>query len=79
MGRIVFDRTGAGGYFDVDLEWTPGPEQAPRPGGAPPAILDSSATPIFTALREQLGVRLEGSRAPLEVVVIDSAQLPTPN
>lgn len=79
VGRVVFDRTGASGYFDVDLEWTPGPEQVPRPGGPPSALVDSSATPIFTALREQLGVRLEGSRAPLEVVVIDSAQLPTPN
>ena len=63
VGRIVFDRTALDGYFDVDLEWAPGPEQEP---------------PI-TALREQLGLKLEGARAPIEIVVIDAAEPPTPN
>jgi uncharacterized protein (TIGR03435 family) len=78
-GRIVFDRTALTGYFDIDLEWNPGQEQVPRAGVAPPAAIDPSAPPIFTAIREQLGLRLEGSRAPIELVVIDSAEPPAPN
>jgi uncharacterized protein (TIGR03435 family) len=42
-------------------------------------VSDASLPPIFTAIREQLGLRLEGSRAPVEVVVIDSAERPAPN
>jgi uncharacterized protein (TIGR03435 family) len=78
-GRIVFDRTALPGYYDVDLEWTPGQEQAPRAGGAPPPAVDASAPSIFTAIREQLGLRLEGSRAAVEMVVIDAADRPTPD
>lgn len=77
-GRIVFDRTGLTGYYDVDLEWTPGQERL-RPEGAPVPIIDSSAPPIFTAVREQLGLRLQGSRAPVELVAIDAAERPTGN
>jgi uncharacterized protein (TIGR03435 family) len=78
-GRIVFERTGLTGYFDVDLDWNPGQEQESRAGGAPDPVIDPSAPPIFTAIREQLGLRLEGSRAAVEVVVIDSAELPSAN
>ena len=78
-GRIVFDRTGLTGYYDIDIEWTPGQEQAPRVAGAPPPAVDGSAPSIFTAIREQLGVRLEGSRAALEMVVIDGADRPAPD
>lgn len=65
-GRIVFDRTGLSGYFDLDLEWAPHQD-------------DPSMPPIFTAIREQLGLRLEGSRAPVEMVVVVSAERPTTN
>jgi uncharacterized protein (TIGR03435 family) len=78
-GRIVSDRTGLTGYFDLDLNWTPGQEALPRPGGAPEPVVDTGAPPLFTAIREQLGLRLEGARADVEVVVIDSAEPPTPN
>ena len=64
--RIVFDRTGLTGYFDLDLEWAPSQD-------------DPSTTPIFTAIREQLGLRLEGSRAPIEMVVVVSAERPSGN
>lgn len=77
-GRIVLDRTGLTGYYDADLDWSPGQEQILQPG-APPPTVDPSAPPVFTAIREQLGLRLEGSRAPIEVVVIDSAEPPTRN
>ena len=78
-GRIVFDRTGLTGYFDVDLEWAPGQEQAPRDDNAPPVTLDPSLPPIFTAVREQLGLRLESSRAPIDMVVVVSAERPAAN
>ena len=78
-GRIVFDHTGLSGYFDIDLEWNPGQEQTPRPDGAPAQTINPSAPPIFTAIREQLGLRLEGGHAPIEVVVVHAAERPAPN
>jgi len=63
VGRIVLDRSGLVGYFNVDLEWTP----------------DPVASSLFTALREQLGVKMESGRGPVDVVVIDSIDSLTPN
>jgi uncharacterized protein (TIGR03435 family) len=81
--RPVIDKTSLNGLFDIKLEWTPGAEATPLPFGpnpnAPPPPPDDSAVTIFTAVQEQLGLRLEGARRPIEVVVIDSAQKPTEN
>ncbi|OFV93633.1 MAG: hypothetical protein A3G76_06170 [Acidobacteria bacterium RIFCSPLOWO2_12_FULL_65_11] len=78
--RVVLDRTGLTGNFDLDLTWTP--DQIPQgpPGGAPagappPPALDGPS--LFTALQEQLGLKLESIRGPVEVVVIDSVEQPT--
>jgi uncharacterized protein (TIGR03435 family) len=74
-GRPVVDRTGLTGAFDFDLEWTSGPTaQAP---GTTPSPDDGPS--IFTALQEQLGLRLESGRGPFEVVVIDDIRRPTPD
>jgi uncharacterized protein (TIGR03435 family) len=59
------NRTGLKGEFDVDLEWAPTP--------------DSDGVPIFTAVREQLGLRLEPASTTLDVVIIERAERPTPN
>ena len=75
-GRIVMDRTELRGYFDVDLEWTPDPPQAPR---SPDAPEPGTQAGIVTAIREQLGLRLEDARTSVEVVVIDAAERPTAN
>jgi len=64
-GRPVLERTGLSGLFDVDLEWTPTP--------------DADGISIFTALREQLGLRLETTSAQLPVIVIGHAERPTEN
>jgi bla regulator protein BlaR1 len=78
-GRVVLDKTGLAGGFDISLTWTP--EQGPqRPPGAPDvAPIDPNGPSIFTALQEQLGLKLDGQRGPVEVLVIDRAEHPTPN
>lgn len=78
--RTVLDRTGLAGAYDVDLTYSPenvvyvvkgGPVQT---AGAPGEGLS-----LFTAVREQLGLKLESARGPSEVVVIESAAMPTPD
>ena len=71
-GRFVIDRTGLNGTYDLDLKWTP--DQALTPGAATGAATDG--TSLFAALQEQLGLKLEAQRAPVEVLVIDSADRP---
>ena len=75
LGSAVIDNTGLSGEFDFNLEWTPdlGENSAvgPTPTGDGPSI--------FTALAEQLGLRLVAQRVPADVIVIDSAQRPSPN
>jgi uncharacterized protein (TIGR03435 family) len=76
LQRVVLDRTGLVGRFDVDLALTP--EQMRRPDApGPNASLDGPS--IFTTLQEQLGLKVESRRGPVEVVVIDAAEHPTEN
>lgn len=86
LGRPVVDRTGLTGNYDFSLKWTPDPEQLARlgPGGPPgpePASvpLDAVGPTIFTALEEQLGLKLESAKGPLPVTVIDHAEKPSEN
>ena len=83
VGRPVADRTGLAGNFDVTLEWTPDPV-APSLFGrdtAPtqPAAPTDDAVSIFTAIQEQLGLRLSPTQGPVEVVVIDAVERPSPD
>jgi len=74
-GRQVVDHTGFTGTFDVQFPFAPlTPETGA--GAAPP---DGSAPSFFTALQEQLGLKLEATRGPVEVLVIDTISEPTPN
>lgn len=81
IDRIIVDRTGVTGTFDVDLRWTP--ETAPTGGATDPApapSADVNALPsLFTALQEQLGLTLERTTGPVDLLVIDHAEPPTPN
>jgi uncharacterized protein (TIGR03435 family) len=78
VGREVVDRTGLTGEFDFDLQFaTPATSAAPD-RGVPIAPLDEAAS-VFTALQEQLGLKLESTRGQLELMVIDSAERPTEN
>ena len=75
VGRIVVDKTGLRGYYDFTLNFSPeGPPPAPgAPAGPPP---DSTAPSLFTAVQEQLGLKLEPGREPIQVLVIDRAARP---
>ena len=76
--RVVTDRTGLPGTYDFDLKWTP--EQAAQaPSGVPSTAPDPDSPSIFTALREQLGLKLESAKGPVDVLVIDKVERPTPN
>ncbi len=73
VGRPIVDRTRLTERFDIELQFAPeGPSDGPRP----PA---DAATNIYTAVREQLGLRLESSRGPVSVLVVDSVERPTPD
>lgn len=77
-GRIVVDKTGLAGRFAFTMTWTP--EQMPTaapPAGVPP--VDPNGPSFFTALQEQLGLKLVSAMAPAEVIVIDSIERPTPD
>ena len=77
-GRPVVDRTGLVGSFDLDLTWTP--EVTPSgPPGASVAATDPNGPSLFTAIQEQLGLKLEATTGPVEVLVIDAAERPTPD
>jgi|SRR5579863_66318 len=66
--EIVVDQTGLTGPFEVMLEWSPDDGVAPAAGNA------SAGPSIFTAVQEQLGLRLESRKGPLDVLVIDHAE-----
>ena len=76
VGRRVIDRTGLTGRFDFDLEWTP---LVTPPGPAPPGVPSDAGPTIFTALQEQLGLKLESTKETIPVLVIDSVNQPSPN
>jgi uncharacterized protein (TIGR03435 family) len=78
VGRTVVDKTGLTGKYDFTLEWEPddAPPMAGNDNGAHP---DSGKPSIFTAVQDQLGLRLEPQKAPISVLIIDHIDLPSPN
>jgi uncharacterized protein (TIGR03435 family) len=85
-GRVVLDATGLKGSYDFTLTWTLDETHsaqfngtAPGQGPASPSPPDSSAPSFLTALQEQLGLKLESRKAPVEVLVIDRVEQPSPN
>jgi uncharacterized protein (TIGR03435 family) len=69
-GRYVVDRTGLAGNYEIALEWTP--DNFTPPDDTPPLS-------IFTAVQEQLGLKLEPTKAPVEKFIIEHAEMPTEN
>jgi len=74
VARVVLDRTGLGGVFDFDLEWAPEPSPLSGTTFPPPA---ADGVSIFTAVQEQLGLKLESTQSQLDVLVIDHVERPT--
>jgi uncharacterized protein (TIGR03435 family) len=85
LHRTVIDRTGLTGKYDLELNWAPdqgsdpmfkGPDGSQQRTDATP---DSSGPSIFTALQEQLGLRLQSAKGPVETLVIDHVEMPSDN
>jgi uncharacterized protein (TIGR03435 family) len=83
-GRVIVDETGLKGYYDFELNWTPDESHAPSPnetgggqGSADAAPRDGPS--IFTAFQEQLGLKLVPNKAPVEVLIIDHVEKPSPD
>jgi bla regulator protein BlaR1 len=81
LGRTVLDRTGLKGRYDIKLEFTPEEGAGRGPGDGPEAAPppDTTGPSLFTALQEQLGLKLESSKGPVEIIVIDRIEKPTEN
>ena len=81
-GRTVVDNTGLKGNYDFTLHWTPD-QSAPTlngPGAGPDSSTSSESGPsIFTAIQEQLGLKLESQKGPVEILVIDHVEKPSEN
>jgi uncharacterized protein (TIGR03435 family) len=87
LGRTVIDKTGLTANYDFTLHWTPDEGEGasfPGAGGGPQpnnsaAPSDSSGPSIFTALQEQLGLKLESQKGPVEIIFIDHVEKPSEN
>jgi uncharacterized protein (TIGR03435 family) len=86
VNRVIVDRSGLSGNFDIELQWTPEqlPPRAPgTPADQPIRVngvdIDPNGPSLFTALQEQLGLKLESSRGPVNVMVIDRVERPAPD
>ena len=77
LGRPVIDKTGLKGHFDFTIEWAPDSRDPREPGlaGTP----DPLGPDFFEALKQQMGLRLESQKGPLEVMVIDHIERPLDN
>ena len=74
----MIDKRGLSGEVDVNLKWTP-QELSARTDVRNPALQASDAPTLFAALQDQLGLKLEASRGPVEMIVIESVERPTPD
>jgi len=79
MRLPVIDQTGIKGSFDFSMDWVPEERSPGPPEGEPSAASDLSGPSILTALREQLGLKLEAGKGSVEVLIVDHAQKPSEN
>jgi uncharacterized protein (TIGR03435 family) len=80
----VIDKTGVNGTFDFHLEYTPDETLGRTPAGGDAAgqagaLPDTSGPSIFTAVQEQLGLKLDSGSGPVDVLVIDRVERPSEN
>lgn len=79
VGHAVLNQTQLNGNFDIELNYTPDPMPAPHTIPPDSKPIDPNGPSIFAALREQLGLKLQFQRNPVEVFVIDHVERPTPD
>jgi uncharacterized protein (TIGR03435 family) len=84
LGRTIVDKTALTGHYDFTLEFAPdeaaaGPSGAGAGGAPPPPPADSAGPSVFTAVQEQLGLKLESTKGPVDVIVIDHIERPSEN
>ena len=77
LDRPVVDKTGLTGRYDFDLEWAP--DETQFGGEVPVASADAPSLPLFSAIQQQLGLRLEATRGPIAALVVDRAERPSAN
>jgi len=78
VGRTVIDKTGLTGTYDFELKWTP-EHGGPANADYGQANAQDSGPSIFTALEEQLGLRLQPSKGPVQTLVVDHVEMPSEN
>ena len=79
LGRMVIDRTGLAGNWDFELTFAPERPLGALPPGVEPPPVDPNAPTIFTAVQEQLGLKLDATKGPVDVWVIDRIEQPMPD
>jgi bla regulator protein blaR1 len=81
LEKPVLDQTGLSGKWDFTLTWTPDPTQFAglRNGAAPPPVDPNGPPDLFAAIQQQLGLKLESTKAPVDVLVIDRVEKPSAN
>lgn len=82
LGRTVIDKTGLTGKYDMQMEWTPDETQLGQfqpPAGAERPTFAEGGPSIFTAFQEQLGLKLEAQKGPVEILVIEKVEKPGEN
>ena len=73
VNRTVINKTGLTGKYDLSLKWTPDDQESAENGS------DNQAPHLFTALQEQLGLKLEPSKGPVDTLVVDHVEMPSAN
>jgi len=77
LDRPVVDKTGLTGRYDFDLEWAP--DETQFGGEVPVASAEAPSLPLFSAIQQQLGLRLEATKGPVAALVVDKAERPSAN
>jgi uncharacterized protein (TIGR03435 family) len=81
LDKPVVDQTGLTGRFDFTLNWTPDEFQFSGMGVKPPPPGDDPSAPpdLFTAIQQQLGLKIDSTKSPVDVLVIDKVEKPSAN
>lgn len=77
LGRPVIDKTGLTGRYDIEFHWTPESVSVDSPPGV--SVPDADAPSLFTALQEQVGLKLESTTGPVQQLVIEKVERPSEN